>query len=329
MSSGRRDTPKGFAVGVDLGGTHIAAGAAGPDGLVAEIVREPTGQDHSPEAVCRQIAAMVSSLVMRLGRGSPVGVGVGVPGLIDSTNGVVRRSPNFQSWEDVPMAAALAETLGVPVLLDHDLRMITRGEWMWGAGRGAQNLVCIAVGTGIGMGIVADGHVYSGAHGNAGEFSHLTVDPGGPLCGCGNFGCLEKYCAGPAIAEAGRRTVAQGEPSRILELAGGHAERIDARTVFLAAEQGDGAAKKIVDKVCTLLGNALAGVVLMLDPELIIVGGGVAEGGEVFLGGLREVVARRAYSYDLNHVRIVPWALKDRAGVLGAALAAWTKTAVR
>ncbi|MFZ5924334.1 MAG: ROK family protein [Bacillota bacterium] len=310
-----------YSIGVDLGGTNVVVGATRGNGRVVRLLKAPTGLSKSPTDVVGGIAALISRLITDLGleRGLLTGVGVGVPGLVDAENGIVRRSPNFVGWEDVPLSAMLEERICAPVVIDHDVRMITRGEWAWGAGRGARNFICVTLGTGIGMGIVADGRIYAGAHGNAGELGHVTADLSGPRCGCGNLGCVEKLCAGPAIAEIARKRIEEGAESAVSQLQDGRANHIDAETVFRAAKLGDAIATSIIDTVCELLGSVIAGAVLMLDPERVIVGGGIADAGDVLFDRLRAVVARRAYSYRLNNVTIVPWALGDKAGVLGAA----------
>jgi glucokinase len=238
---------KDSAIGVDLGGTKIALGLVDEEGRVLELLRYETDARGGPVSVMDQIAKGVA----QLGRGSttvPVGIGIGVAGQIEPETGVVRFAPNLD-WHDVALRANLERVSGAGVVVTNDVRAALWGEWLFGAGRGSRDLVCIFIGTGIGGGIVSGGSVLEGCSNTAGEIGHLTVDLSGPVCTCGNRGCMEALAGGWALAERAREKVRAHPASgdTILKMSGGSLENITARTLVQAYYEGDALAREILD----------------------------------------------------------------------------------
>ncbi|MSP61130.1 MAG: ROK family protein [Myxococcales bacterium] len=318
-------------VGVDLGGTNLRAAVVDLDGggrVLAEE-RAPVG-DRTPEAV----ADLVQTLVERVADGAALrGVGIGFAGMLRGWTGVVANAPNF-GWRDVDFRGLLRARLGPSVELYNDLNAIAFGETCFGAARGARDVLCVFVGTGIGAGIVTDGKLTIGASHLAGEFGHMKVVPGGRLCGCGARGCIEAYASGRNLATRARQDLATGkasfgsrrdnpadavrEVSLAVQIAGG-AERVHAGHLDEAVRAGDAYACALWGEVAPLLGLAIANAVTLLNPSRVVLGGGVWEGAP----RLRELVLA-AYQEAVNGPSaeaavIVATALGDTAGVLGAA----------
>lgn len=300
------------AVAVDLGGTWIRAGRVSPEGAVMEAVRVPTPQT-GPEAV----ADAIGELVRRLGPLPPGRVGVAVPGPLSVREGVVFEPPNLKGWRDVPLRGMLEERLGRPVVLENDANAAAVGEWWCGAGRGSRHLVYVTVSTGVGGGLVLDGRLYRGATDTAGEIGHVLVDPEGPVCSCGRRGHLEGIASGPAIARWVQERIREGRPS---VLATGRP--FSAREVAEAAEAGDALAREAFERAGRYLGWTVAGLLNLVNPEVVVIGGGVARAGRWLFDPLREAAREASFERPWQAARIVPAALGDRAGLVGAAYVA-------
>ena len=236
-------------IGIDLGGTNIKAGIVDLlTGKLIAIRSTPTRAHEGHEIVMRRSADLIEDLIAasRLRRTEIGGIGIGVPGVLDLEQGLVLFLPNLPgSWPNVPLARFIQEKIDIPVRLLNDARAITLGEWKFGAGRGVETLACFAVGTGIGGSLVINGKLHLGIGGTAGELGHQTIDFNGPLCGCGNRGCLEAYASGPAIAAMGIKAVIQGQTTIIGALVNHDLNRITSQLISQAAGQGDRVAKDI------------------------------------------------------------------------------------
>lgn len=308
-------------IGIDLGGSHVSAAVVDPNGAVvaqadAAIDRTRPAHDLITDDIAGTVrsAAQAAGLAMtRIGA-----VGMGLPGNIDRTSGVCRFSPNF-GWRDVPVGPPLQQALGVPVLLLNDVRSHTLGEWHFGAGAGLGSFAMFALGTGIGGGLVIGGRLIEGAHSAGGELGHITVDPQGPRCGCGNHGCIEAIAAGPAIVRMAREQAATGRGRVALALAGGDLDALTPARVAQAAQEGDTDALEIWETAGRAMGVAVAAVLTSVDPEQVLIGGGVGQAGEVLLGPMRDEAAKRARMIAPAVTPIVAAALGERAGVIGAA----------
>lgn len=246
-------------------------------------------------------------------------IGLGTPGLVDMASGVVKTAVDV-GWFDVPIRAMAEEALGMGVYVANRGKVGALAELWCGREQNVQNLIYIAIGTGVAAGVVIQGQLYMGANSSAGELGHVTVLPDGPLCACGNRGCLQALASGPAIANRARAQLRSNPDSLLLKLADGHPERIMADTVFHAAQQGDGLACDVVEETATYLGIAVANLINLFNPELIVLGGPVGQNGHVLLEPLRAEVQRRAMAYPLAAARIVASTLGPDAGAIGAAV---------
>jgi glucokinase len=305
------------AVGVDIGGTKIAALRISSDGGIDAATVIPTPANDQDEAF-PAIEAAVSGVL----DDSVVGIGVGVAGLVDVGAGVLLVTPNL-AWRNLPLAARLGGAFGLPVTVDNDATAAAWGESRLGASRGSEDSLFVGVGTGIGGGIVSGGRIVRGAHGLAGEIGHVIVEPGGPRCGCGNRGCWEQVASGQAIERAGRRAVAEVPGSDIARLAEGDPLRVTGEVVTEAARAGDEVAVAILADVGRRLGEGVAGLVNVLDPQIVVIGGGAAEAGDLLLVPLGEAFLASVEGADVRpEVPVVPAALGNDAGAIGAALLA-------
>jgi glucokinase len=329
MLAGERVT-----VGVDVGGTKLVASAVDAEGRAVRLERWP-GRVREYEDVLGAIAELVRRIRASLespsapgpspSAGTPtiVGVGVAAAAFLDAERHRVRGATYLVDWRDRPFADDLAERLELPVVVANDADAAAWGEYLHGAGRGARSLVLATVGTGIGGGIVIDGRLVTGGFGLGGEIGHLPVVPDGLRCGCGARGCVEQYASGTAIARAAQ-AAARAEPAagaRLLARAGGDADRIDGRLVTTLAHEGDALAARALGDGGEWLGRALAQVASIVDPSVVVVGGGLAEAaGELFLEPVRRAVADAASLPRIRPLAPVTAAeLGNAAGIVGAA----------
>jgi glucokinase len=305
------------AVGIDVGGTKIAALRLSSDGSVDTAKVFPTPASDQ-EAALPAIEAAVAAVMDR----DVVAIGIGMAGLIDVRRGVLLMTPNLV-WRDIPLGEHVRTTFDVPVTVDNDATAAAWAESRLGASRGHDDSLFVGVGTGIGGGIVAGGRIVRGAHGLAGEIGHVIVEQGGPLCGCGNRGCWEQVASGLAIARAGAGVVEDHPNSAIARLADGDPERVTGELVTEAARTGDAVAGRILTEVGRRLGEGVAGLANILDPEIVVIGGGASEAGEVLLAPLRTAFTASLEGADVRpDVPIVPASLGNDAGAIGAGLLA-------
>ena len=308
------DRGNGEAIGIDVGGTKINAFRVTRDGTVAERTSRPTPADDEAAT----LSAMVE-LARSLVTPDVIAVGVGAAGMIDSKEGVLGFAPNL-AWRNLPIAERMRDALGLPCQVDNDASMAAYGEFRFGAGRGYRHLLLVTVGTGLGGGIVSDGRLFRGANGFASEIGHIIVEPGGPLCGCGNHGCWEQVAAGRAIDRMGREEAREHEHSILRRLAGGDPDEVTGELVTQAAMQGDDAAKRILAETGRRLGQGIAGLVNVLDPQVVVVGGGAIVAGDLLLDPARAAFLDAVEGPEYRpRVPIVPAELGNDAGAVGAA----------
>ncbi|MFH5832683.1 ROK family protein [Halalkalibaculum sp. DA384] len=308
------------AIGIDVGGTKIEAALVDEKGQIHERMLIETDVPHGYAAVKKQIISLVETLINNHKGAPPVGVGIGVAGQIDKGKGLVKYAPNL-NWENAPIKSDLQNKLQLPVIVLNDVRAITWGEWLYGAGKNCDHLVCIFIGTGIGGGIVSNGKMLEGASNTAGEIGHMTVDMHGLACHCGNRGCLEALAGSWALARDAAEAI-QKDPesgSLILEQAGGEIQNIKAKHVIEAYHKNDERARQLVNRVADALGAGLAGLTNILNPERIIVGGGVPEHLPGLLSMVEKRVHERALKAATESLAIVPAQLHGDSGVIGAA----------
>lgn len=304
-------------VGVDVGGTSVKCAVARADGIMIREGSIPTDSHEGPEDVLRRIADFVQQLAHEAG-GAPRALGMGLPGLVDSRRGVSRYLPNMTShWRDVPVADILAPRVGCEVRLLNDVRMATYGELAFGRGQSSTTMVFIAIGTGIGGGVVIDGKLRLGALGAAGELGHQTIDPTGPLCGCGNRGCLETMASGTALAAEGIRLMLMGLAPALHDAVDGQAGRVTAQIMGEVADRDEAVKSAILDAAaCVAIG--VANVITTIHPDLVVIGGGVARLGELLLQRIRDDVrAHIGRLFPVDDIRIEPSQLGSQAGIYG------------
>ena len=316
-------------VGVDLGGTKILAAVVDPEGRIVARLKRKTRAERGPETVIARLVETCRRVVRKAGLawGEIDGVGVGAPGPMDPDSGVVYHPPNLPGWEEVPLGPRLAEALQLPVYLENDVNLGTLGEHALGAGRGSQDMVGIFVGTGVGGGVILGGRLRSGARHAAGEVGHMVVLAEGPVCGCGKRGCLESVASRTAIVRDIRLGIAAGRQSLIPQMTGGDPERLTSGVLARAWRRGDPLVREVMGRAQFYLGVGVASIVNLIDPEVIVFGGGVVEAlGDEFLEPIR-VTARQYFiqQREAERVRIVTAALGDQAGVLGAAVLVWQR----
>jgi glucokinase len=308
-------------VGIDLGGTKIAAGLVDAAGKVVAERRKPSNPAAGGDGVVAEMQQMVEEL---RAAGPIAAIGVGVAGQVDNGAGIVRHAPNLRWW-DFPLRERLSGALSVPVFVVNDVQAATYGEWLHGSGQGARTLVCLWIGTGVGGGFITDGRLYQGATGSAGELGHVSIDFTGPVCRCGNRGCLEAYVGGWAIARRAFDAVAarREAAATILEIARGDARSFTASIVAAAAHRRDPLANALVDEIAAALGAAATGIANGYNPELLILGGGVVEALPELVPMVQDRVAMWALPVASSRLRVLGSALGPQAGALGAA--AWAR----
>lgn len=312
----------GYVLGIDIGATHLTVLLAD---FSARIVKEAetlldikSGPTVCLEIVDRQIDAILKDAGITLQ--DIRAIGVGVPGPIVIETGAVSNPPIMPGWNDFPIRDHFAALCSVPISLNNDAELGALGEWAYGAGRGERNLVYVKVGTGIGSGLLLDGQIYRGATGSAGEIGHITIDENGPECSCGNRGCLEAMAGGRAIAKRAVEAVRNGQRTQLASIR--PVEKLTARDVISAARSGDLLAQQIVAEAGAHLGTAIASLVNLFNPSMVVVGGSVAQIGDLFLEPVRNTVHRRSLHAASRTVRISTALLGRRSTGMGAVVQA-------
>lgn len=318
-------------IGVDLGGTHLRAAVVDiSNGQVVALIKVPTLAREGHDAVITRMAELIDRVIVSSGtpKAQVGGVGIGVPGKLDREHGLVLFLPNLPgNWLNVPLQQQIEQQVGLPAHLLNDARAMTFGEWKFGAGRGVQTVACFTLGTGVGGGLIVNGHLHLELGGTAGELGHQIIEVDGPTCGCGSRGCLETYASGPAIAAAGIKAVVQGLTTRIGEMVNYDLNRITPEVVYQAALSGDPIAQEIYQRVGHYLGIAIANVIVTVGPRKIVIGGGVSQAGELLFEPIRRTVKSSVYITATEQIEIVPAQLGINAGIIGAA--AWAGEVTR
>ena len=306
-------------LGIDIGGTKLAAGVVDADGKMLERGEVPTLAHEGLKPVLERIVGLGRDLLARAAaQKEPVQrIGIGCAGPVDLKAGKVFNPPNLPGWSEVSLVRHIESALGLPAVLENDANAAALGEFRYGAGRGARSLVYFTVSTGIGGGIILDGKVWHGLKDAAGEVGHMTVCPDGPVCGCGNRGCLEAMASGPSIARRAREAVAAGRPTRLREIS-----KPTSADVVCLAQAGDVVAREVWDEAVRYLGIGVAAAITILAPERIVLGGGVTKAGDFLFEPLRAEVRRRVKLVPVESVSILPAALGPDVGILGAAAVA-------
>jgi glucokinase len=305
---------KDYVIGIDLGASKIALGLIDPQDQIVARERVPTLPLEGPAAAVDRMAMAVGRLLRDLPLDARVtAVGLCSPGPLDHRTGLILDPPNLTGWVNVPLREMLSNRLSLPVVLEHDAKAAALGEFHYGAGRDADDMCYIVVGTGVGAAIIMDGEVRRGSHNSAGEVGHITIDPAGDPCACGSVGCVETFCSGPSLARRYRRALdrhripADARPP----------EPFDGEIVTCAADAGDPAALEVMAEAGEALGTAIATVAMILDIERFVIGSSVVKCGDVLLAPTRDAVYRHAHSSVAQRVQVVASPLGDDGPILG------------
>ncbi len=312
-----RSEPHGLVIGVDLGATNAKVGLVGTDGRVVCRCALPTEPRQGPKATAGRICLAVLDLIGRSGlRATDIrGAGIGTPGTVDAERGVLVFWPNVPSWRGVPVRRLFEQRLELPCVVENDGNAAALAEHWIGVGRGLSSLVLLTLGTGIGGGIVLNGQLWRGGFGAAGEVGHMSIDPSGPACACGGWGCLQAYAGAPAIVRRMREALTEGTPS---VLAGREGE-LTAELVHRAALAGDQAAQRNIRETGRYLGVGVSNLMHMLNPQAVVFSGGVTAAGTMLLDPVKEEVARRTLEASRQGVKVAFSAVPTDAGIIGAA----------
>jgi len=308
-----------WSIGVDLGGTKIVVAQIEAGGKVRLRLRRPSRSSEGPAVTKAEIISGIKEILKEVGS-LPACIGIGVAGQVDPNNGLVYFAPNLD-WHDEPLQEDLQNSLGLPVVVTNDVRAVTWGEWIHGAGKGCNDLVCLFVGTGIGGGVVSGGQMLSGCSNTAGEVGHITIDLYGPPCSCGNRGCLEALASGWAIARQAREAILTDATAgaHLLSMAGNQGEILTAEIVVQAAKAGNLLARHLINRVEEALIAGCVSLVNAFNPCRLILGGGVVEGMPELLQRIDQGVRQKALAAAIRSFQVLPAGLKNDAGVIGAA----------
>lgn len=307
-----------YIVGVDVGGTNSRAKVVDAEGRGLGEGRQPTLAERGPAVVVEEVSRTILDAIADSGvdSGSIIGVGVGMPGRI-TPDGVILWSPNFADIEGVPLVKLISERVGLPLWMGNDVNVATLGEFQFGAGRAVDNLVMLTLGTGIGGGIVLNGQVWTGVNAGGAEIGHMVVNPGGRQCGCGNHGCLEAMAQRDAIIERAALKYQSGRPSMLADAVEYQVDKIDPALIAEYAEKGDEVCLETMAETGHWVGIGVANMINVLNPDMVIIGGGIAQAGEILWGPLMRGVKSYAIYESLEVCQIVPAELGDDAGIMG------------
>ena len=313
----------GKRIGIDVGGTNVKIALVDKSGKIIYSNSVPTYAKMGYEYTVNNIKQAIKDLMKETNTTAKDidGIGFDFPGQVDYKTGVVKLAPNIPGWVNVPIAQMIEEEFHIPTRIDNDVRCAALGEMKFGAGQGCENFVCITVGTGIGSGLVVNGQLVRGASNAAGEIGHIKLQmKDGLICGCGDTGCLEAYASGPSIVAMAQDYIKGGKSTKFREMAAAEGGEITPYMVAKAAEAGDPVAKRIFAMVGEYIGIGLTSVINLLNPEKVIIGGGVAEAGDLLLDPIRKTIKERAMVVAGSAVEIVPAQLGNSAGVIGASM---------
>jgi glucokinase len=313
-----------LVIGVDIGGTKVAAGLVDPSGKILCHTRTPM---ISNNGAASGLASVTKAIEMASALGGDAtatrhlirGVGICSPGPLDPTLGVVINPPNLTCWRNFPLASEVAKLYRVPVKVDNDANAAGLAETLWGAGVGYRNVFYTTIGTGIGTAILIDGHIYHGRTGAAGEGGHMTIDYKGPKCGCGKPGCIEAFASGPAIARRARTKLESGGASALLDLAAGKIDHVTSQMVGAAATAGDAVAKEVLQETVELLSFWLGNIVDLLEPDVMIVGGGVAAMFQPYLSEIQDRLPGCCINQRCKEIPLVAARYGEDSGIAGGA----------
>ena len=309
-----------YIVGIDIGGTKLATVVADGTGTILQKVRRPTVAERGPQYAIESLLEMVDQTIRLadLKREDVSGIGVSCGGPLDTKTGVVYSPPNLPGWDAVPLKELIEAEFQIPTVIENDANASALAEWRFGGGRGYDYVLYMTMSTGIGGGIVANGQIYHGANDSAGEVGHQILLPNGPLCGCGQRGCLEALCSGPAIARRAQEAVRKQSDTAILALADGEIAQVKSEHLLEAARTGDSLAMSLIEETGYYMGWGISNLVNILNPEIVLIGTIAIAAGDLLLDPIRQTVADMAMQRPAEAVKIMPADLGDAVGDLAA-----------
>ncbi|MFH1784636.1 MAG: ROK family protein [bacterium] len=313
---------KKLAIGVDLGGTNIKAGIIDSDGNVIVKISRLTEAQRGGQVVLKNILSSISDIISKNTQNKNiVSIGIGTPGLADNELGGVKGgAKNLPGWEGIPFKKDIEKKFNLPAVIDNDANMVTLGEFYCGAGKGVKNLVCLTLGTGIGGGIIFDGKIFRGPGNYAAEIGHMNISMEGPQCSCGSYGCLEAYASATAIVARTVSAIEKGNKTILMDMTYNDTSKITAKMITDAAEKGDALASAIIEETAKFLGVGIANLINLLNPEMVIISGGVAQAGNLILTPTIGTARQYSLKYAFDTVKIVTGKFKDEAGIIGAGM---------
>jgi glucokinase len=313
---------KKLAIGVDIGGTNIKAGLIDSTGKIILKESRPTEAAKGGDIVLKNIIKVISDIIAKNeSNGKIASIGIGTPGLVDhQLGGVKGGAKNLPGWEGIPFKVEVSQKFKLPTVIDNDANMVTLGEFYFGAGQGTKNMVCLTLGTGIGGGLIIDGKLYHGTGNYAGEIGHMSISIEGPKCNCGSYGCLEAYASAPAIVARTIAAIKKGQATMLTDLTNSDLTKITSKTVTEAAKKGDTLSMEVVKETCKFLGVGIANLINLLNPELVVLAGGVAQAGDIILTPTIHNAQQYSLPYAFSAVKIVLGKLQDAAGIIGGGI---------
>ncbi|MFH0926908.1 MAG: ROK family protein [bacterium] len=311
-------TKNTLAIGIDLGGTNLRIALITDKGEILKKNNYSICEDRTVATVVSKLIHGIQKLIedSHLDLNYIAGIGIGAPGIIDIDKGVIISSPNLSDWKKVPLRKIITEKFTTKVILENDANAAAYGEWWMGQKKEPNSLICITLGTGVGGGIILDKKIWHGADGTAGEIGHMTIDINGPLCSCGNNGCLEVFASATGIVSRTLKALAKYKESILNQT---EKEKLTSADVYEAAVKGDRLAQSIMRKTGEYLGVGLANLVNLLNVEAIVIAGGVTKAGDLILKPALEEMKKRAFCVPSERVKVAFAELADNAGVIGAA----------
>jgi len=309
------------AIGIDLGGTAIKGAVIDESGICGEVTRVPTEAEGGGKRIMENILSLIGKLAE--GGGGPgafIGVGIGTPGFVDADGLILNGGANLPGWTGTRVYEPIAERFGLRASAANDVTSVALAELMFGAGRGVRNMVCFALGTGVGGGIVTNGRLYKGSHGMAGEIGHIVVETDGEPCPCGQYGCVERYASAPGIVKSAIETVTLGKgwTTELTKIVRENPGDVTSKTVYEYVAKGDALALHVHEKTCDMLGRAVGIMINTFSPDRVVLGGGVMMAGSVVVETVKKYAAQYCWPEIFKLCEIVPAEMGEDSGVLGA-----------
>lgn len=310
-----------YVLGVDVGATVVKAGLVHKSGKIISKTSFPAKDFITKKAFINRIIKQISQLIKNanISNKDLAGIGIGLPGRVDYNRGIVHDLTNIKGWREVPLKKILNKFFKIPIYIDNDANVFAQGQLKWGAAYDVRNAICVTLGSGVGGGLIIDGKVYRGSNYSAGEIGHICIDINGPRCGCGSSGCLEAFVGNEYIMNRVIKRIKEGKKTSLISMVNRKLSNISPEMIDRAANRKDAFSIKIWEEVGTYLGVGLSGLVNVINPEKIIIGGGISKAGRFIFTPLKKELIKRAMNQHLKVLRVVSADFVDEAGVVGAA----------